>query len=98
MAHRVTWSPRALSDLEAIAAYIAADSPSYAKAVVRRVISSTRTLARFPQSGRVVPEFGRNDIRELFAYSYRIIYQVHETGVVVAAVVHGKRVLDPGHE
>ncbi len=98
MAHRVTWSHRALADLEGIAAYIAADSPAYAKAVVRRVVSSTRTLARFPRSGRVVPEFGSDDIRELFAYSYRIIYRLQDEEVLVAAIVHGKRILDPGHE
>jgi plasmid stabilization system protein ParE len=40
MAYRVEWSPRAVEDVEAIALYISADSPSYAAAVVhgRRLI------------------------------------------------------------
>jgi toxin ParE1/3/4 len=93
MAHRVVWSPRALADVEAIALFIAADSPSYAKAVVRRIIHLSRSLAQFPQQGRKVPEFDDASLRELQAYSYRVIYRVEETQVVVAAVVHGKRIL-----
>jgi len=49
MAHRVAWSPRALADVEAIAAYIASDSPFYANAVVRRIITLTRSLSDFPR-------------------------------------------------
>jgi toxin ParE1/3/4 len=78
MAHRVVWSPRALADVEAIAAYIASDSITYAKAVVRKILASTRTLEHFPRAGRKVPEFDNETIRELFVYSYRIIYAVEE--------------------
>jgi len=93
MAHRVVWSPRALADVEAIAAYIASDSLSYANAVVRRIVTLTRTLSEFPLSGRKVPEFDDENIRELIAYSYRIIYSVKKDEVAVAAVIHGKRML-----
>jgi plasmid stabilization system protein ParE len=40
-----------------------------------------------------VPEFDEDSTRELIAYSYRIIYRVAEAEVIVAAVIHGKRVL-----
>jgi toxin ParE1/3/4 len=40
-----------------------------------------------------VPEFDDDGIRELIAYSYRIIYLVQPTEVLVAAVIHGRRVL-----
>jgi toxin ParE1/3/4 len=94
MAYRVVWSPRALADVQSIALFIAADSPSYAKAVVRRIIDLTRNLADFPEQGRKVPELDDPTIRELLAYSYRIIYRVEQAQVVVVAVVHGKRILD----
>ncbi len=58
MAYQVIWSPTALEDIEAIASYISRDSASYAGAVVRRVINSTRNLQNFPFVGRIVPEFG----------------------------------------
>lgn len=93
MAYRVVWSPRALADVQAIGAYIALDSKTYAKAVVRTVVRSTRTLARFPRSGRKVPEFDDENTRELTAYSYRIIYTVEPNQVTIAAVIHGKRLL-----
>ena len=32
-------------------------------------------------------------MRELIAYNYRIIYRVEGADVVVAAVIHGKRIL-----
>lgn len=93
MAHRVVWSERAFLDLESIANYIADDSPAYARAVVRDIIQQTRTLTRFPRSGRKVPEFDDENIRELIAYSYRIIYRIHEDEVLISAIIHGKRLL-----
>lgn len=91
MAYQVVWSPRAVDDVEAIAAYIAEDSIAYARSVAQRIVASTRRLGSFPMSGRVVPEFGEENIREVFAYSYRIIYRVKGHTVTIAAVVHGKR-------
>lgn len=93
MAHRVVWSPRALADVQAIASYIAADSSSYASTVVRKILTSTRALTNFPRSGRMLPEVDDENLREVFAYSYRIIYRVEQDEVVVAAVIHGKRML-----
>lgn len=48
MAHRVAWSRRALQDVDAIADYIAAESPTYAGIVVKKVVNQTRMLAKFP--------------------------------------------------
>jgi plasmid stabilization system protein ParE len=64
MAYRVTWSPRAVEDLEAIAQYIGADSTAYAAAVVAKILNTTRNLSRFPFAGRIVPEFGDENVRE----------------------------------
>jgi len=93
MALRVVWSRRASQDLAAIADYIAADSPTYAGIVVKKVVHQARALARFPRSGRKVPEFDNENIRELLVYSYRVIYRLEEPEVVIAAVIHGRRVL-----
>ena len=93
MAHRIVWARRALQDLESIASYIAQDSPAYAATVVRTIVNQTKMLVNFPRSGRKVPEFDNENIRELLVYSYRLIYQLREDEVVVAAVIHGKRIL-----
>lgn len=91
MARRIGWSQRALSDLEGIANYIAADSANYARTVVKKIVSQIRTLARFPRAGRKVPEFNDENVRELIIYSYRVIYRIEGDEVVIAAIVHGKR-------
>ena len=93
MAHRVTWSQRALQDLEAIAGYIATDSQTYAGVVVKKIVNRTRMLAQFPRSGHKVPEFDDEEVRELLVYSYRIIYRISSDQVVIAAIIHGKRIL-----
>jgi len=93
MDHRVVWSRRALQDVENIASYIARDSPAYAASVVKAILNETRMLTRFPRSGRKVPELDKDDIREVFAYSYRIIYWINDEEIIVAAVIHGKRLL-----
>ena len=94
MAYRVAWSPRAVEDLEAIAQYISADSAAYAAAVVKTILTTARNLSHFPRSGRVVPEIADESIREWFAYSYRVIYRIEEESITIAAVVHGRRLLD----
>jgi plasmid stabilization system protein ParE len=94
MAYRVEWSPRAVEDLEAIAQYIASDSEAYAASVVKAILTTARNFSRFPFSGRIVPEFDDESVREWFAYSFRIIYRVENEIVTVAAIVHGRRLLD----
>jgi addiction module RelE/StbE family toxin len=93
MAYRVVWSPKALEDVEAIAAYIARDSPSYAAAVVSRVIEITKNLRHDAKQGKLIPEIEESTIIEQFAYSYRLIYRVEEETVTVIALIHGKRLL-----
>ncbi|WP_153555267.1 type II toxin-antitoxin system RelE/ParE family toxin [Roseimaritima sediminicola] len=60
---RVDWTRAALADLEAINAFIAADSPHDATVVVDRLTSRCTQIAAFPCSGEMVPEYQREDIR-----------------------------------
>lgn len=93
MAYRVVWSLKAVEDVEAIAAYIARDSPSYAAAVVQRIISITQKLPENGTEGRLIPEFEESTIIEQFAYSYRLIYRLEQETYTVVAVIHGKKLL-----
>jgi len=93
MAHQVNWLPAALDDLESISESIAGDSPGYAAAVVDRVFTEARKLREFPQMGRRVPEWHDDHIRELVIYSYRLIYQIQTSSILVLAVIHGARIL-----
>ena len=94
MAHRLVWLPDALDDLDAIAVYIAIESEQYAKQFVERVCTRADSLIDWPLSGHINPETGRDDIRELSIYPYRLIYRVTNSEVIVLAVLHGSRLID----
>ncbi len=72
----VAWTDQALDDLNSICSFIARDAPRYAELFAARVFRATGRLAQFPRSGRVVPEIGQEEIREIIVQSYRIIYRV----------------------
>jgi len=82
-----------VENLEAIHAYIAQNSLQYANQVVDRIIGRSEQLANFPLSGRILPEVGRKEIRELIEGSYRIIYSVKSEQIDILAVIHGSRSL-----
>ena len=87
----VRWSVPAKRDLRQIYNYIAADSRYYARQVVEKIVSKSEILEDFPEIGRIVPEIGEPDVRELFVYSYRLIYEVGQDDVMILAVIHGRR-------
>ena len=91
MARRIVWTEAALDDIDESASYIARDSPRYAKAFVRRIKEAGRSLNRFPERGRMVPEFEEPDIRELIVGSHRLIYRLTPARVEVLGVIHGAR-------
>ena len=95
MALSLAWSPEAIEDIESIASYIERDSSWYARAVASKIVETAETIPEFPVMGRVVPEIGDVSIRERFVYNYRIIYRVEQERVLIAAVIHGSRLLQP---
>ena len=91
MAVKLIWTPGAVRDLEQIHAYIAADAPRYADVVAARIVDAFERLTEFPQSGRVVPELGRADVREIIQGSYRLVYQLRAERAEILAIHHGSR-------
>ena len=89
----IRWTERAVADLMAIGDYIAADKPEAARAWVERIRERAAVAAEAPRAGRVVPELGRDDVRETFLRSYRIVYRVVADGIVVLTVFEGHRLL-----
>jgi plasmid stabilization system protein ParE len=86
---KVHWTDTAEGHLDAIYAYIALDSPEYAKRMVDRLTRRSQQLADFPLSGRRVPEYDADQIREVIEGPYRIIYHIKPDQVDVVAVIHG---------
>jgi plasmid stabilization system protein ParE len=73
---QVRWTPQAADDLEAICLFLSRDAPQMAALFADRVIRATDRLADYPRSGRVVPEFGLEDLREVIVGSYRVLYRI----------------------
>lgn len=91
---KVIWSHTAVADLIEIYDFIARDSAHYARRMVDRITARSSQLARFPESGSIVPEFHRDDIRQVIEGVYRIIYQRTEHDIFVLTVMHGARRLN----
>lgn len=91
----VKWMPGALGDIDAIAAYIALDSPFRAGQQVWRILEVEKLIGQFPGGGRLVPEMRNPIFREVVLPPFRIIYQyVPKSGrASVLAVIHSKQQL-----
>ena len=94
----VVWTDRALSDLEAIGDFIAADDPVSAARWVGVLMASAERAAGTPVAGRRVPEIGRDDIREVLKRSYRIVHRVRGDRLEVLTVFEGHRLFPPDIE
>lgn len=91
---KIIWAPLAVEQLEEIADYIAYDKPLAAENWVNTIFETVENLSEFPESGRMVPELNRNDIREIIKGNYRIIYKVLSNEIHILTIRHGKRLLD----
>lgn len=89
----LTWSPRAVADLEAIGEYISRDDPTKAESWLSMLVSAAQQAALLPLSGRRVPEFGREEIREVIKKHYRIVYRITKTQIQVLTVFESHRQL-----
>jgi addiction module RelE/StbE family toxin len=90
---RIVWTPEAIARLDDIEAYIAKDSPANAREMIARLLARTRQLETAALSGREVPEYRREDIRELLERPYRIIYCVTADRVTILSVMHYRQLL-----
>lgn len=90
---RVVWTARARARLRQIYNYIAQDQPLNAERVVDRITLRAKQLAEQPGSGRIVDDYEREDIRELIARPYRLIYLIHQDRIEILTVRDTRRVL-----
>lgn len=92
--YRVIWSVRAKHHLDAILEFVATTSPRGAELIAARVLEAADSLAEFPERGRPVPELRSTRARELFVFSYRLMYIVDGDCVQIVALLHGARDID----
>ena len=93
MAYELIWSPAARDDLHDIVVFIARDNPNRAMSFGYELISETDRLQEFPESGRTVPEYRDDSLRELIFRQYRIVYRVNyeQRLCLIARIWHSAR-------
>lgn len=91
MVSQVLWAGPALRELEEALDYIAQDNPEAAEQLGRKLHAAVGRLAEFPDSGRVVPELGDPQLREVVHGPFRVIYESGKGMVRVLAVVRAER-------
>ena len=82
--------PEAEADIEAIALYIAEDSPSAALRWYGEMYAHCQRIAEMPGMGVARPDV-RPDLRTFPVGNYLILYRQPDDGAEVVRVVHGAR-------
>ena len=93
MGHKIIWSPAAREDLKNLVSFIGQNNPIKAEEFGLSVLEQVEQASIFPESGRIVPEFEIDTLRELILAPYRIVYRInHKAKVIdVSRVWHSKR-------
>ena len=94
---QIIWTEPALSDLDAIADYIALDKPEAARRLVQRVFEHVEQLVTHPQSGSVSRELRGSRYRQIVEPPCRVFYRYDGERVFILHVIMGERQLRPTH-
>jgi toxin ParE1/3/4 len=93
---QIVWTEPALSDLDAIADYIALDNPGAAKALVQRIFRHVEQLAAYPKSGSKPQELKGWRYRQIIEPPCRVFYRQEGSRVYILYVMRAERLLRPG--
>lgn len=91
---RILWSSSAISHFSSWIRYISRDSVAAAERQRKKILRAAEQLSSFPRSGRVVPEFNNQSLREVIQKPIRIIYELKNKEVHILAMHHSSRQLD----
>ena len=91
----VEFAQSAHDDLrDMVAWYESQDVPEVGRRLAAEIIDRVRQLEVFPDSGRIVPEFGTKWLRELEQPPFRIVYRRGESVVTMVRVWRSERQMD----
>ncbi len=92
----IVWSEPALSDLDAIADYIALESPVAASELVKRIFGHVEQLADHPESGSRPQGLGRSRYRQIVKPPCRVLYRYDGHKIFILHVIRSERLLRKG--
>ncbi|MDP3582677.1 MAG: type II toxin-antitoxin system RelE/ParE family toxin [Ignavibacteria bacterium] len=90
---KIFWTPLAVDRLENIFDYVSKDDNVAARKMIYKIFKKVESLSKFPERGRKVPEANREEIREVFESSYRIIYRLESKKIFVLSIRSFKQLL-----
>lgn len=90
----ISFAASAVADLENILAYYREEgAPETGTRLVAEIIAAVERLLDHPLSGRVVPEFDLEHLREVIHPPFRIVYRSDRKRVRVVRVWRSERLL-----
>ncbi len=90
----IGFAESAVCDLEEIRDWYAEQQvPEVGKRLVGELFAQFERLADFPESGRVVPEFGLANLREIICPPFRIVYRLEAGRIWIVRVWRSERLL-----
>ena len=91
---KVIWAPLAREQTADAFAYISVERPAAALRWFEAIVERTGSLSAFPDMGRVMPEFGRPEVREVAVEPYRLVYRRDPDEIVIIGVFHSRQDVD----
>jgi toxin ParE1/3/4 len=93
---KLVWSPLAVERALEAKAYIAVDNPRAADKWASGLVNAVSKLKRHPKLGRVVPEVGLEEYRQIVYGNHRVVYRISAGTIFILTVGHFSRLLDLG--
>jgi len=89
----VIFTDHFLKRVEECTDYIALDHIPTAVKWARGVFEHCQKLSKQPESGRIVPEFKRPEIRELIHGNYRLVYELKTNQIDMLTIWHTRQMM-----
>jgi toxin ParE1/3/4 len=92
---KISFSPRAETDLEGIFAYLSLNDIEAARRIILRILQSIAILEHFPLIGRVGRVANTRELTVARLPYYAVYHFVDETEIEVIAVIHDRQRFPP---
>ncbi|HAW78259.1 MAG TPA: plasmid stabilization protein [Balneola sp.] len=89
----IIFTDRFLSRVEECTDYFALDHIPTAIKWAEEIDDHCEQLRSQPDSGRIVPEFNRDEIKELIHGNYRLVYEIKPDRIYMLTIWHTSQIL-----
>ena len=86
---KLRFTPSGRTQFLQVLSYLLQDNPQAARQFRKKAERALRRLMRYPESGRLIPEFPDLPFREVIVPPYRFFYRHKDRTIWVVACWHG---------